>query len=654
VKGLELGVEDYLTKPIYIKEIVTRVKILLEKKEKERLEKKDLKASFAGNLSDMGVVDLVQTLEMGKKSGALHVKSPRGFEAVCYFKDGRILDCELGKLSGENAFYRLLNWQEGEFAIEFKPIERDERIPVSTQGLLMEGMRRIDEWGRIVEQLPSLDRAFEIDYALLAERLAEIPDDVNALLKLFDGRRSLDQVIEEADYDDLAAAGVISKLFFEGIIKEAAAQPAPPAMTPPPGVLSPALTPVPPPRREAGAPADHEGVDWFAGPVGAPADPGEAVREETPEIPRRATGPDGGPDAPNVVPFPSRRREAAEPTPPEPDTDAPAPTGPIPGPDPFAPPAGERRPLAPAATAHAHAPPPPAPFRSSQFSMPVPPPGTVPLPPSLSTFAGIPAAAPVAAAASEPAASLAPAPAAPSVLAPGQASAEVAAPVKKRSRAPLAVVAALAVGAVVVAVFALRGKSPTPTPTPTATPTPTPTATATPTPAPTATPIPTATAIPTEPPPSDAPPPPPPPAEKVRVELGTEKVTAVPVAPAAKKPDDAEFRRLLAAAEKKYDAGRFLDAIADYRRALAFRSTARAHSGLARALYDANQAKEAVKEIEAAIQDDGRYAPAWLLLGEIHQGDGRTKQAKAAYERFLQLEPKGEQAEAVREIVSRM
>ena len=39
VKGLELGVEDYLTKPIYIKEIVTRVKMLLEKREKQRLEK---------------------------------------------------------------------------------------------------------------------------------------------------------------------------------------------------------------------------------------------------------------------------------------------------------------------------------------------------------------------------------------------------------------------------------------------------------------------------------------------------------------------------------------------------------------------------------------------------------------------------------------
>ena len=262
VKGLELGVEDYLTKPIYIKEIVTRVKILLEKREKERLEKKDLRASFSGNLSDMGVVDLVQTLEMGKKSGALHITGPTGQTAVVYFRDGRVLDCELGRLAGENAFYRLLNWQEGEFAIEFRPIEREERIPFSTQGLLMEGMRRIDEWGRIVEQLPALDHVFELDYGLLADRLAEIPDDVNTLLRLFDGRRSLGRIIEEADYDDLAAAGVISKLFFERIIREVAPSDdlAAPALTPIPGGL-PAFRPQPIP------PADASRIDWFAGPA---------------------------------------------------------------------------------------------------------------------------------------------------------------------------------------------------------------------------------------------------------------------------------------------------------------------------------------------------------------------------------------------------
>ncbi len=607
----------------------------------------------------MGVVDLVQTLEMGKKSGALHVKSPRGYEAVCYFKDGRILDCELGKLSGENAFYRLLNWQEGEFAIEFKPIERDERVPVSTQGLLMEGMRRIDEWGRIVEQLPALDKAFEIDYALLADRLAEIPDDVNALLKLFDGRRSLDQVIEEADYDDLAAAGVISKLFFEGIIKESALRPLP-ATTPAPGILSPSLTPVPPPRRGDAAPAgEHEGVDWFAGPVGAPGDPGEAVREETPEMPRAR--PPAAPEPPNVLPFPGRRRERVEP---DADPAAEAPASPAPAAasaDPFAPlaevpgsvpapaPAAHASPEPAAAQAHADrvTAPPQAPYRSpSQFSMPVPPPGTVPMPASLATLVGIPAVAagahggdPATAQPGVPAPAIAAGVAAPAPAPAGPPVApRVAAPA--RSRAPLVVGIVLVLGAI-GAFAALRGRS-------SSAPSATPTAASTPVP----TPIPTAIA----PQPPPAPPPEPPTPEKAAVEVGAVGKVAVPAAPAepAKKPDDAEYRRLLASAERKYDSGQFLDAISDYRRAIAIRSTARAHVGLARALYDANKAREALKELETGIQDDGRYAPAWLLLGEIHQGDGRTKQARAAYERFLQLAPKGEQADAVREIVSRM
>ncbi|HEY6001765.1 MAG TPA: hypothetical protein VIV57_02745 [Anaeromyxobacter sp.] len=110
---------------------------------------------------------------------------------------------------------------------------------------------------------------------------------------------------------------------------------------------------------------------------------------------------------------------------------------------------------------------------------------------------------------------------------------------------------------------------------------------------------------------------------------------------------------MLASAERKYDAGRFVEAIGEFRRALALRSTGPAHVGLARALYDANRSGEALREVETAIQTDGRYAPAWLLLGEIHQGEGRNNPARAAYERFLQLEPKGEQAQAVREIMAK-
>jgi len=46
---------------------------------------------------------------------------------------------------------------------------------MSSQGLLMEGMRRLDEWSRLFEQLPPLTHRFEIDTIELAGRLETSP-----------------------------------------------------------------------------------------------------------------------------------------------------------------------------------------------------------------------------------------------------------------------------------------------------------------------------------------------------------------------------------------------------------------------------------------------------------------------------------------------
>ena len=223
VRGLEMGGEDYLTKPIYIKEIVTRARMILQKAEKERFERRETRGGFSGSLSDLGVVDLAQTFEVGRKTGLIRLDGERS--GTIYFRDGRVIDAELGRLAGENAFYRMLNTFEGNFEVQFVPVDRSERIEVSTQGLLLEGMRRLDEWGRMLEQLPPLETVFEIDYRQLAERLSEIPDEVNGLLRLFDGRRSLARVVDDSDFEDLAALGIISKLYFEGLVREAGGTP---------------------------------------------------------------------------------------------------------------------------------------------------------------------------------------------------------------------------------------------------------------------------------------------------------------------------------------------------------------------------------------------------------------------------------------------
>jgi CheY-like chemotaxis protein len=228
IKGLELGVEDYLTKPIYIKEIITRVKILLQKRARDQIQaapegKKESRTKFSGHLADMAVVDLIQTIDISRKSGVIHIRSDEGKSGAIYFRTGKLVDAELGRLQGEAAVYRMLLWNDGEFEVEFKNIRRRDAIDLSPQALLMEGMRRMDEWGRMLEQLPPLDTVFEVDYHELAERLSEIPDEVNGILRLFDGRRDLMGIVDDADFSDLETLNLIGKLYFEGLIYDSRA-----------------------------------------------------------------------------------------------------------------------------------------------------------------------------------------------------------------------------------------------------------------------------------------------------------------------------------------------------------------------------------------------------------------------------------------------
>ena len=218
IRGLELGVEDYLIKPIFVRELITRVHMLLARRQQERIATGPAsRTRFAGSLEDMGVVDLLQTIEVSRKSGVARITDGKR-NAIVYFRDGKLVDAELGKLRGEEAIYRALQWSSGNFEVEFKPIDNPDVITTSTQGLLMEGMRRVDEWGRLSEQLPSLDVIFDVDHETLVERLTEIPDELNAILRLLDGRRNLMDIIDESPFDDLSTLSVISKLYFEGLL----------------------------------------------------------------------------------------------------------------------------------------------------------------------------------------------------------------------------------------------------------------------------------------------------------------------------------------------------------------------------------------------------------------------------------------------------
>jgi CheY-like chemotaxis protein len=220
IRGLELGVEDYLTKPIFVRELIARVNLLLAKRTQEGIATRQSQTGrtrFQGSIQDMAVVDLLQTFEVSRKSGIVHVHN-NSHDAKILFREGKVIDAQLGALRGEEAVYRTLIWNDGSFEVEFTAVRGEDVIEVSTQGLLMEGMRRVDEWGRLLEQLPPLSTVFEVDHAQLLERLNEIPDELNGILKLFDGRRTLLDVVDGSPFEDLSTLSTITKLFFEGLL----------------------------------------------------------------------------------------------------------------------------------------------------------------------------------------------------------------------------------------------------------------------------------------------------------------------------------------------------------------------------------------------------------------------------------------------------
>jgi DNA-binding response OmpR family regulator len=80
IRGLELGVEDYLTKPIFVRELITRINLIFARRTQEGIATTRTtggggRTRFAGALADMGVVDLLQTFEVSRKSGIVHLQN---------------------------------------------------------------------------------------------------------------------------------------------------------------------------------------------------------------------------------------------------------------------------------------------------------------------------------------------------------------------------------------------------------------------------------------------------------------------------------------------------------------------------------------------------------------------------------------------------
>jgi response regulator RpfG family c-di-GMP phosphodiesterase len=138
-KAFALGVLDFVIKPATTDVLVARLKAMLDQREARGSAR-----GVSGSLHEMGLPDLVQILFHGRKTGSLRIRSGATSGEI-HLEDGNVVHALWGAQKGEEAFYGMCRVTDGEFSLDpsFKPKQRT--INQSSEALLLEGMRRLDE-----------------------------------------------------------------------------------------------------------------------------------------------------------------------------------------------------------------------------------------------------------------------------------------------------------------------------------------------------------------------------------------------------------------------------------------------------------------------------------------------------------------------------
>jgi CheY-like chemotaxis protein len=141
-------VDDFVEKPFFLKEATQRIKRVIDKIALEKMAKSVASdGQVRGSLSQMNVIDLVQSLEMGRKSCALTFTNEKE-KCEMYFVEGQVTHAEYGDLTGDKAVFKVLRWTSGNFQMDFEGKTTKQTTQLNTQGLLMEGLRLLDESAR--------------------------------------------------------------------------------------------------------------------------------------------------------------------------------------------------------------------------------------------------------------------------------------------------------------------------------------------------------------------------------------------------------------------------------------------------------------------------------------------------------------------------
>lgn len=163
---------------------------------------------MSGVIEEIPLPDLLQLLSTSRKSGVLTITAPHAVGRI-YLRQGQIYYAALNddfNVSPQKAIYRMLTWTSGTFELEpGGEMQVMEEVQESTEALLMEGVRQLDEMNELEKQLPDMQSALAVPTPV-AGRLRDLSPDELDIFQLVLDHGQVQAVLDNYYGNDLDAA----------------------------------------------------------------------------------------------------------------------------------------------------------------------------------------------------------------------------------------------------------------------------------------------------------------------------------------------------------------------------------------------------------------------------------------------------------------
>jgi len=137
------------------------------------------------------------------------------------YRAGKVTHAEADGLTGADALVRVLTLGRGPYQVLFTIPTAPATLDVSLRDLVNVFFPRIERWEALAARSVPIDARFQVDFAALAKALPTIPDAVNRVVRLFDGQRTVRQVLFDSPLNETVTLEVTNRLQLMAIIRPA-------------------------------------------------------------------------------------------------------------------------------------------------------------------------------------------------------------------------------------------------------------------------------------------------------------------------------------------------------------------------------------------------------------------------------------------------